>query len=135
MVSEYEKPRDPKFLVSAVFLNRGSTELLVFDGAVSGVRWKSFKILTLSGAYSGAAGHLILGKNCTSEDVMTFIFFFFFGFHLILGGKLDVGRRDDLSLVFTRFWEGNRTSGLVETTTKLLGFGRLAQLKKHWVSV
>ena len=35
----------------------------------------------------------------TSEDVM--IFFFFFGLHVILGGKVDVGRRDDLFLVFT----------------------------------
>ena len=60
-------------LNQTVFLNRGSTEPLVFDGAISGVCWKVFKILTLSqGRIQGAAGPLILG------------------------GKLDVGRRDDL---------------------------------------
>ena len=62
-------------LFNSVFLNRSSTESLVFNGDVSGVRWKSFKILTLSGAYTGD--------------------------RLILGGKLDVGRPDDLFLVFT----------------------------------
>ena len=36
---------------------------------------------------------------------------FFFGLHLILGGKLDVGTLDDLIfLVFTGFWEENWTS-------------------------
>ena len=40
---------------NTVFFNRDLTEPLVFDGTVSGVRWKSFKILTLSGVYSG--GH------------------------------------------------------------------------------
>ena len=75
--------------IKPVFLNRGLTEPLVFHGAVSGVRWKSFNILTRSG-YQGAAGHLFSGENWTSEDVMTF----FFGLHLILGGNLDVGRRD-----------------------------------------
>ena len=55
-----------------VFLSRGLTKLLVFDEAVSGVWWKSFNILTLSGRTQGAAGYLILGR------------------------KLDVGRRDDL---------------------------------------
>ena len=53
----------------------------------------------------------------TSEDEMIF----FFGLHSILGGKLDVerrddlffldvGRRNDLFWVFTRFWEENWTS-------------------------
>ena len=58
-------------ITRAVFLNRGSTEPLVFDGAVSGVRWKSFKILTLSGEYPG---------GCWPLD---------------FEGKLDVERRDD----------------------------------------
>ena len=44
---------------------------------------------------------------------------FFVGLHLILGGKLNVGRRDDLFffffLVFTWFWEENWTSEDVMT--------------------
>ena len=62
----------PSLTLSTVLLNRGSTEPLVFDGAVSGVRWKSFKILTFSGAYPGGRWLLDLGE------------------------KLDVRRRDDL---------------------------------------
>ena len=59
--------------LKSVFLNRGSTEPLVFHGAVSGVRWKSFKILTLLGAYPGDRWPLDFGgANWTSEDVMTF---------------------------------------------------------------
>ena len=36
---------------NAEFLYRGSTEPRLFEGAVSGIRWKSFKILTPSGAF------------------------------------------------------------------------------------
>ena len=64
----------------------------MFDGAVFGFRWKSFKILTLSGVYPGKCWPLDFGEEIwTSEDVMTF-----FWFYLILVGNLDVGRRDDL---------------------------------------
>ena len=33
--------------------------------------------------------------------------FFVYGLHLILGGKLDVERREDLFLVFTVIFRGN----------------------------
>ena len=94
-----------------MLLNRGSTEPLVFDGAVSGVRWKSFNIPTLSGAVG----------------------------HLISGGKLDVGRRSDLFFWSSPDFERKigrhaaRFYGSVETATKLLGFGRLARVKKHCI--
>ena len=46
-------------------------------------------------------------------------FFFFFGLHLILGGKLDDERREDLFIfifwVFTSFWRVNWTSKDVKT--------------------
>ena len=47
----------------SVFLNRGSTEPLVFDGAVSGVWWKSFNTLTLSRAYPGGRWPLDFERN------------------------------------------------------------------------
>ena len=43
-------------------------------------------------------------EKWTSADVMTF-FSFFFGLHLLLGGKMDICGRDDLFCsVFTCFW-------------------------------
>ena len=59
----------------------------MFDGGVSGVRWKSFKILTLSGAYPGGHWPLDFGGKLDvgRRDYL------FFGLHLILGGKLDIG--------------------------------------------
>ena len=58
----------------------------------------------------------------------------FFGLHVILGGNLDVERRADLffGLQLVAITDGSWTSGSVETATKLLGFGRLARVKKHW---
>ena len=47
---------------------------------------------------------------------------FFFGLHLILGGKLDVKRREDPFLVFTWFWGVNWTSRDVKNF--FFGFNR-----------
>ena len=59
-----------------VFVNRGLTEPLLFDGAVSEVRWKFLRILTLSWAYPGGRWPLDFGE------------------------ELDVGRGDDLIFLF-----------------------------------
>ena len=85
-------------MLRTVFPYRSSTEPLVFDGAVSGVRWKSFKILTLLRVYPGGRWPVDFGgvnSDVGRRDDL------FFGLHLILGGNLGVGRRDDLFLVFT----------------------------------
>ena len=67
---------------------------------------------------------------------MTFFFWSSFDF-AILGGKLDVGKCDDLffSLHLILGRHAVRFYGSFETASKLLGFGRLALVKKHCVNM
>ena len=96
-----------------VFLNRGSTEPLVFDGAFFGVRWKSFNTLTLSGGRWPLGFGRKIGRRKT--------WWLCFWPPPYFGRKLDVERRGDLRgkldvkdvtifCSFIWFWEENWTS-------------------------
>ena len=79
--------------------------------------WGSVKVLQYSNTFRdvprGPLATWIWKENWTSEGVMTFFFW----------SSLDFGRKIGRHAVF--FW------GSVDTATKLLGFGRLARVKKH----
>ena len=111
-----------KILFRTVFLNRGSTEPLMFDGAVSGVQLKSFNILTLLEAYPVGRWPLDFERKLDvgrRDDL-------FFGLHLSLGGKLDVTLsvsgvrlRQPRSCWGSATWHGLRNSAL-ENSSLLL---------------